>query len=245
VSNQDTMVVETGKVTQTTDGQNVADYLRRNPNFFEDKPTLLSDLRVPHATGSAVSLVERQVTVLRDTNTSLREQLDALVQVARDNDNLNTLLHNLTLRLIDGDSLVDLLALIETRLQRDFSADLVAVRLLLRPENTALGSIPECAFDADSFSGLFQRLLSVGKPYCGTLKAEQLEALFGDQASEVGSSAVLPLSRRNGGGQGELGLIAIGSFDRERFHTGVNTTFLSRMSELLATNLQRHLQIND
>ena len=245
MSNQETMATETGKVIQGMNERTVADYLRRNPTFFEDKPTLLGDLRVPHSAGSAVSLVERQIAVLREANGSLRGQLEDLIQVARDNDKLNTLLHNLTLRLIDGDNLADLLALIEARLRRDFSADLVTVRLLLPPENAAFDSIPECAFDADSFSGLFQRMLSTGKPYCGKLKTEQLEALFGHRVSEVGSSAVLPLSRRNGGGQGELGLIGIGSFERDYFHAGVNTAFLNRMSELLATNLQRHLQVDD
>ena len=64
VSKQDTTASESERMAQAIGEQDVADYLRRHPDFFEDKPTLLADLRVPHATGTAVSLVERQVAVL-------------------------------------------------------------------------------------------------------------------------------------------------------------------------------------
>lgn len=241
MSTQETTISESERIVQSIGEQGVADYLRRHPDFFEDKPTLLADLRVPHATGSAVSLVERQVAVLRDGNASLQDQLDGLIQVARENDKLNNLLHKLTLRLIDCNNLPDLLALISTRLRRDFSADLSTVCLLSSPQEKTLATRAEFVTDADEFCGLFQRLLSAGKPYCGQLKTEQLAALFGEQAAEVGSTALLPLSRRNGGGQGELGLLAIGSFERHRFHGRADTAFLERMSEIIATTLQRYL----
>jgi hypothetical protein len=108
-----------------------------------------------------------------------------------------------------------------------------------------LSTRPEFVGDADAFCGLFQRLLSAGKPYCGQLKTEQLEALFGEQAGEVGSTALLPLSRRNSDGHGKLGLIAIGSFERKRFHSGADTAFLERMSEIVAVTLQSHLLADD
>ncbi len=245
MSNRENTAPESEKIVLSIGEQEVADYLRRHPDFFEDKPTLLADLRVPHAAGSAVSLVERQVAVLREANASAQDQLEGLIRVARDNDKLNTLLHKLTLRLADSDTLSDLLALVQTRLRRDFSADLVSVRLLSAPRDKNLSANAEFVVDVDGFCGLFQRLLSAGKPYCGRLKAEQLDALFGEQASEVGSSALLPLSCCNGVGQGGLGLIAVGSFDESRFHANADTAFLKRMSEVIAATLQRHLVVAD
>lgn len=242
MSNQETTISESEKIVQSIGEQGVADYLRRHPDFFEDKPTLLADLRVPHSAGAAVSLVERQVAVLRDSNDSLHDQLEGLIQVARDNDKLNDLLHKLTLRLVDCENLSDLLALIDTRLLRDFSADLTTVCLLSAPQDQALAERPEFVGDVDAFCGLFQRLLGSAKPYCGQLKAEQLEALFGEKAGEVASTAILPLSRRNGAGQGELGLIAIGSYERSRFHSGMDTAFLCRMSDIIAATLQGYLR---
>jgi uncharacterized protein YigA (DUF484 family) len=242
VSNQETTTPESEKVVQSIGVQGVADYLRRHPDFFEDKPSLLADLRIPHSTGSAVSLVERQVAVLREANAGLQDQLEGLIQVARENDKLNDLLHKLTLRLVACHNLTDLLSLIDTRLRRDFSADLSTVCLLSSPKDVVLATRPEFVRDADAFCGLFQRLLSVGKPYCGQLKTEQLEALFGEQAGEVMSTALLPLNQLTSGGQGKLGLIAIGSFQRNRFHSGADTAFLERMSEIVAATLQGYLQ---
>jgi len=44
----------------------VAEWLRANPDFFRRNNELLSTLRLPHASGAAVSLIERQIEVLRE-----------------------------------------------------------------------------------------------------------------------------------------------------------------------------------
>jgi uncharacterized protein YigA (DUF484 family) len=220
------------------DEQGIADYLRRHPAFFEDKPVLLADLRVPHTAGTAVSLVERQVAVLRESNASLQEQLESLLQVARDNDKLNSLLHKFTLRMIESESLDALLALVNKKLRHDFSADLVAVCLLADAKDQTPVSRDEFPTDADAFRGLFQRLLGTGKPYCGQLKKEQLDALFGEQAESVSSSALLPL-----GAGGGLGMVVVGSFERDRYHAGIDTAFLQSMSDVIAACLSEYLEI--
>ena len=46
--------------------------------------------------------------------------------------------------------------------------------------------------------------------------------------------ALIPL-----GGQPPLGLLALGSVDRDRFHPGMSTEFLSRMGELITDALAR------
>jgi uncharacterized protein len=218
------------------DEQGVADYLRRHPDFFEDKPTLLADLRVPHTVGTAVSLVERQVAVLRENNAGLQEQLESLLGVARENDRLNGLFHKFTLSIIETDSLDALLDLIHKRLRQNFSADLVAVRLLDSVDDEVAMARDEFPIDQDAFCGLFQRLLSAGKPHCGQLGAEQLDVLFGEQAESVASSALLPLGLR-----GRLGLLAIGSYERDRFHSGIDTAFLQNLSEVVGAAVDRCL----
>ena len=69
--------------------QAVQDYLEAHPDFFENNAALLSSLRVPHGSGAAVSLVERQVSVLRQKELKLERQLKELISVARDNDVLD------------------------------------------------------------------------------------------------------------------------------------------------------------
>ncbi len=236
MSNEKTTVSKSANTRSQPDDQEVADYLRRHPGFFENKPTLLADLRVPHATGSAVSLVERQVAVLREGNAGLQKQLKELVQVARENGQLNARLHKFTLQIIENDSLDTLLVLIDKQLRHNFSASLVALRLLVGTSDNKLAAGDEFPEDADALRGLFRRLLSAGKPHCGQLNGEQLAALFGEQAEGIASSAVLPLGKR-----GDLGLLAIGSFEKDCYHASMDTSFLDNLAEVITVAMGRYL----
>jgi uncharacterized protein YigA (DUF484 family) len=218
----------------------VADYLRRHPDFFEDKPSLLADLRVPHHAGGAVSLLERQIQTLRESNNSRQAQLDALIQIARENDNLTDRLHDLTLQLIKCEELDVMLAIITDHLRKDFNADVVMIKLLASPLSDSATALPEMVSDVDAFCGQFQRILGSTKPYCGRLKSDQLEVLFNDRAEAIGSSAVLPLGK-----DGAIGLLAIGSFEPSRFTSSVDTAFLVRMADIISTALGKHLQITN
>src|SRR5579859_3859167 len=103
---------------------NVADYLQTYPDFFERNSPLLAKLRLPHLrdVGATVSLVERQVEVLRDRNQSLERKLKELVDVARANDALADRIHRLSQRLIRSRLLLDTINAIETSLREDFDA---------------------------------------------------------------------------------------------------------------------------
>src|SRR5271166_2488571 len=84
------------------DDASVAEYLQTYPDFFERNDALLGKLRLPHLrdAGSTVSLVERQVEVLRERNQSLERKLKELLDVARANDQLADRIHRLSQRLI-------------------------------------------------------------------------------------------------------------------------------------------------
>ena len=75
--------------------QAVHNFLAAHPDFFERHSTLLSSLNLPHASGGAVSLVERQVSVLRQKELKLKRQLKELIAVARENDVLAAKIHEL------------------------------------------------------------------------------------------------------------------------------------------------------
>ncbi len=68
----------------------MSEYLQNYPDFFERNSPLLAKLRLPHLrdVGATVSLVERQVEVLRERNQTLERKLKELVEVARANDAL-------------------------------------------------------------------------------------------------------------------------------------------------------------
>ena len=52
--------------TATITEEQVVAYLQNNPSFFHNQDELLTQLQIPHSRGTSVSLVERQVALLRE-----------------------------------------------------------------------------------------------------------------------------------------------------------------------------------
>ena len=217
----------------------VAEYLQTYPDFFERNAALLAKLRLPHLRdmGATVSLVERQVEVLRERNQSLERKLKELVDVARANDGLADRIHRLSQRLIRAHTLLETINAVETSLREDFDAMHSVLVLFLEQARTVEG-VPArflrtgSATDADIKS--FETLLQSGKPRCGQVRDAQRDYLFGTDSVEIGSVALTPL-----GPKGELGILAIGASDAQRFHPAMSTEFLSRIGELVTYALMR------
>jgi uncharacterized protein len=217
----------------------VADFLQTYPDFFERHSSLLTKLRLPHVrdSGATVSLVERQVEVLRERNQSLERKLKELVDVARANDALADRIHRLSQRLIQARTLLDTINAIETSLREDFEAMHSVLVLFLEEARTLEpdgGRFLRAANAADDDIRSFETLLSSAKPRCGQIRDSQRDYLFGKDSVEIGSVALTPL-----GAKGSLGLLAIGASDAERFHPAMSTEFLSRIGELVTYALMR------
>jgi uncharacterized protein len=217
----------------------VTRYLETYPDFFERNVTLLAKLRLPHLRESSatVSLVERQVEVLRDRNQTLERKLTELVDVARANDALANRIHCLSQRLIRGRTLLETINAIETSLREDFDARNSVLLLFMeqaRGLEAAAGRFLKTADPAGEVVKTFDSLLQSGKPRCGQIRDAQRDYLFGKESIEIGSVALAPL-----GARGALGLLAIGASDAQRFHPAMSTEFLTRISELLANALTR------
>ncbi len=216
----------------------VAEYLQTYPDFFERNSPLLTKLRLPHLrdAGATVSLVERQVEVLRERNQSLERKLKELVDVARANDALADRIHRLSQRLIRAHTLLETVSAIETSLREDFDA-MHSVLVLFIEQARSLegaGRFLRSGDPADSDIKSFESLLQSGKPRCGQVRDAQRDYLFGKDSVEIGSVALTPL-----GPKGELGILAIGASDAERFHPAMSTEFLSRIGELVTYALMR------
>jgi uncharacterized protein YigA (DUF484 family) len=213
----------------------VADYLRNNPEFFQNNPSLLASLEIPHSCGPAISLVEHQIKVLRDQNAQLKRKLMDLVHVARDNNRLNERMHQLTLGLINSKSLESLLDTLRDNLEGEFNADTVTLRLTGLSDAQAR----ECGvetYDPDTADLVhFEAFLKSSRPQCGRFKKEQLQYLFGDQAEAIESAALIPLGRNS-----TQGLLAIGSQEPSRFHPGMGTLFLTHLGELVGLLLEEN-----
>lgn len=229
-----------GPAIDEAEERHIGAYLRQNPDFFVRNEALLAHLRLPHARGSAaVSLIERQVEVLREKNQNLESKLTELISIARGNDELAQKIHRYTRRLMLARSRREVVDQLEKSLREDFEtfhstlvlfgaagAGLEPTRFvqLVERNDTALAG--------------FESLLSSGKPRCGQVRDSQREFLFGSESGGIASLALVPLGVEPAIG-GAIGLLALGSPDRDRFHPGMSTEFLARMGELLADALAR------
>src|SRR3954471_6112708 len=220
-----------------TDEERIERYLALNPDFFERHQQLLARMRLPHMrTGSTVSLVERQVEVLRDQKSDADRRLAEFVAVARANDGLAERIHRFTRRLMRASGPAAALTSIEASLREYFEAFncvlLLTAPLDVLPNNYEpfLRKLPA----DDTNIRTFEALLATGKPRCGQVRDSQRDFLFGPESASIGSVALVPL-----GENGSLGLLALGSAERERFHPGMSTEFLKRMGELITGALSR------
>lgn len=215
----------------------VQDYLRTHPDFFERHPAALRSLQLPHASGDAVSLIERQVSMLRQKELKLERQLKELLSVARDNDVLAAKIHRLTLQLLSATDLAGTIAAIEEAVRSGFSADQAVLVLFGDPETFSdvdAGRFFRAIARDDAALKPFSTFLTSNSPRCGQARDSQMEFLFRDDAGEIGSVALVPV-----GPKSDIGFLAIGSGDSDRFHPGMSIDFLARVGDLVAAALRR------
>lgn len=203
----------------------IAEYLIAHPGFFEHHPEVLGAIDIPHPTGDAVSLIERQVRTLREQSDRYHRQLEDLVNVARENDGLAKRLHRLTLALIETQTFDEVLNTLQDELREQFQADAVEMKLFASEQLDAHAH--------EAGPALFRDFIARARPNCGQLDKAQLEYLFGPQAGETGSAALIPLTAPP-----MAGVLAIGSRDPERFHQGKSVDFLQRLAEVVSAKLQ-------
>ena len=113
-----------------TDEARVIQYLQDNPEVLMAYPEVFSSLTIPHQTGGAISLVERQLKLLREENHALKSKIDELVGIARENEELNQRFHRLALELMNTDQLHDVLAMVQDQVQTFFYTDFACFRFL-------------------------------------------------------------------------------------------------------------------
>lgn len=211
-------------------------YLREHPDFFVRWPGILEELQIPHPCGRSVSLIEYQVTVLRDQVHALKRQLQELVTHARSNEAVTERMHRLTLGLIECRRVADLFAVLYQSLLEDFRVDAAIVKLFVAPRLERDRGRCEFVAEDPRARALFENVLKARDPVCGRLRATQLTYLFGEQHGEMGSGALLPLGERDC-----IGFLAIASRDLYRFQPGIGTAFLKHLAEIVSRQLSSHL----
>lgn len=210
----------------------IARYLKDNPQFFEDYADLLSQVTIPHPHGGrAIPLAERQTLALREKNRQLEAKLRELVEFGEENDTIGEKVHRLSVTLLGASGLESALDALYRALREDFAVPCVALRMWrdapgpARPEREPLDE----AWRAYA-AGL-------GAPACGTPAGVDPAKLFGEEAARLRSFACVPLRDA----AGIFGLLVMASEDAQRFNADMGTLYLQRLGELAAASLARHL----
>lgn len=209
-------------------------WLREHPEFFESHPDLLAELSLPHESGSAISLVERQVAILRERNIDMRHRLSKLLDNARDNDKLFDKTKRLVLTLLEGQDMGDIIDALHYSFDKDFSIHFTSVILFgnLEKVPSSQARVVSIAEAREHLGALLKNSRAV----CGTLGSKELEFVFGNHASEIGSVAVVPLMHGSA-----FGLLAIGNRDPNYYRSSMGTLFLGYIAEVLNRLLPKYL----
>ena len=220
---------------QTTAGDGVdagavLRFLSANPEFFERHQEVLPRLRIPHVNGPAVSLIERQVSVLRGKCSSLENHLRDLIGVAHANERLQGRLHVLVQDVVSAESLDAVVAVTRRNLAESFGADAVHVLLVDVPE----GDGHRVCGAGDARLAPFTASLEDGGTRCGLPTDAELDALVdGGDRADIGSAALIPLVH-----EGAVGVVMLTSRDESRFAAGKGVVFLDQLGGVLSRRVR-------
>lgn len=211
--------------------------LKQHPDILLRHPKLLHDLEIPHPTDGAVSLIERQVFMLRDKLKAHEKRLRALMDIARDNERLANSRHRIAVNLLGAHDLNDVISSVVDELGNELKADFVAVRLFSDDEQLLAHKHELFISRKDEALASFATMLKHHNPVCGRSTAEQKAFLFSKDADSIASAAVIPLVAG-----ADLGLLGLGGREAGRFTSTMGTEFLTQIGEIVSAALAVHLE---
>jgi uncharacterized protein YigA (DUF484 family) len=215
----------------------VAAWLKQHPDFFHNQTELLLQLSIPHASGKAVSLLERQVTVYRERLDLLQDQAHEFLNNAHENDTLFEKTRMVILDILHCKTLEELMAVIRDKLSVEFAASAAAL-VFVSTQTTAAGVTRLMPVTVKTAMG---ELFEKQRTWCGVLNGAQQLLLFSGYNPAIISAAIVPLHvPENSAVRSELGipLLLIGSEEEKHFNSSLGTLFLDFIGEVLAVHLQ-------
>ena len=223
------------------DPSQVADYLAANPDFFIDRDELLRNLHLPHVHGGDVSLVERQVSLLRERNREIRKRLDAVINAGTANNETFAKCQRLVLALLEARDNKAFYEALELSFKRDFKCQ--AYSLIVFDDNDLQINHFTYTVSAAAARESVGALMKSKKATLGVLRPAEQEFLFRHDSEKVKSAAVLAVraaAQKEAPGE-QIALLAIGSSDAHYFQSGMGTLFLGFIADIMARQLPSRL----
>ncbi|MBT3436490.1 MAG: DUF484 family protein [Oceanospirillaceae bacterium] len=210
--------------------QDVADYLRQNPDFFNQYPELLADLELSHNCGQATSLIERQTQVMRHKLQDYATKMSDILGTARRNDVQFEKTKRLVIELASATSLNALTEALKQSFINEFHAD--AAHLALFSKVDASDNHPDLS-DAQGDAQIMA-LADKNWAYCQAFTEPELQQLF-QHSSTLKSCAIVPLYL----GDTPLGVLIIASNTQDHYNQQLDTLFLNHVAAVTGRCLGR------
>ncbi|MFP8968175.1 DUF484 family protein [Pokkaliibacter sp. CJK22405] len=215
--------------------EQVAEYLQAHPEFFVEQPELLEELRIPHECGPAISLVERQLLQLRERTAIQSRRLEEMITTARENDLIFEKTRRLVLGVLQADTLEAMARVLDRHLCFELRADRCELLILDDEDSWVAPGVRRV--ERQEAMTIIGSLVDSRWAICGELSDEEKDYLFVHDCQRIGSVALVPLIVDDV----TLGVLAMGSYDRQLFHSSLGTLFLDYVGEVLTLSLPRLL----
>lgn len=198
----------------------VAQFLMDHPDFFQQYPELLGRIKVDTPERGVISLVEVQVSKLRDRIGDLEEEITQLMSLAAKNDRLFHDFANLQKQLLACENFSQAAKIIE---QKALSLDLTAHIKIIDHSH------PKYHVDKTVLDNFIKKFLNGHSAYLGRLRKAERDSLLAyggldHSSAELGSFAILPLGQSQ-----PIGVMAFASRDGRHFEPSMDTLFLEQL----------------
>lgn len=214
--------------------EQVATYLREHPEFFVDRDSLLAEITLPHESGKAISLLERQVKILRERTIESRHTLNTLLENAKYNDQLFNVTRALVIALLMEDEVAQIASATEANLCTQPGIDACSVILF---QSDHLKNVQHARQESAEFlQQNFPTLLRDRRTQCRAIDKETAAFLFPHRAGTIRSAALCPIGRER-----MLGVLAIGNKAQEYFNPELDTMFLDFIGEVLESVIAKRI----
>tara|TARA_B100000676_G_scaffold111773_1_gene111589 strand:- start:3992 stop:4612 length:621 start_codon:yes stop_codon:yes gene_type:complete len=194
-------------------------FLLENLNFFETRESLVSELKFKHDSGSASSLLERQVAKLRDEHKNLMGLLNTFIKTASINEDLFNKSKSLTLQILSAKNKKEIIDVVENAFKEEFKVDKPILAFFKDKKLDELEKSTGLSFHK-------------GAIHCGSFSSERMNVLFKDKKIE--SMALTVIVAKN-----EIGLLMLGSYDRTKYLGDEDTTFIEYIRDVLEKKLEK------
>ncbi|MBL4671830.1 MAG: DUF484 family protein [Arenicella sp.] len=221
-----TIEIQKQQTTEFTKADLVG-YLQQNPNIFQQHPELLELVTLSGSRGTA-SLLERQMSMIKERLKEQKSQQSQYIQVVRENEQISDSFSQVICQMIGFTNLSQFATEFPTELRSTFNIDEVSFKTV-----QAAARRPT---DNQGYDDAVRRMVN-NRAVCDNRWPNNIMNLFFSPV--IKSAALIPMRKLDS--SEPLGILALGSQDPERYTNDLGTSHLDRlglMSGLCLARLQ-------